>query len=178
MAIVISIGAVLVSMISAGFAWMQLRQAKRASEVPAITGLFAEYRSPEMVAARKLLYAQLPGTEACPLHDLPPPLAEAAELVAHYLDHLGVLVRFRLLKPKVVSGFILLSAKHVWDELVTYVDLEREKRDGGLYLNHFEHLVAVMSDFDPNSVRNELRTVPRPRKSATAVARIDGRGAA
>jgi hypothetical protein len=107
MTIAISALAALAAVVSAAFAWGLTRQSRRANELPAIIDLFAEYRSPEMVRARRLVHAELGGgVDPVALHELPDSLAEAATRVGHFLDHLGVLVSLGLLRADVVSSFI------------------------------------------------------------------------
>jgi hypothetical protein len=65
-----------------------------------------------------------------------------------------------LVEPRVVVGFMGVSAERIWDELAAFIALERKGRPDGLYLEYFEHLAATIRELRPGVVRSELRKVP------------------
>lgn len=98
--------------------------------------------------------------EPCALHDLPDGLAQAALKVANYLENVGLVMQLGLIEPRVVVGFMGVSAERIWDELASFIALERESRPDGLYLEYFEHLAATIRELRPGVVRSELRKLP------------------
>ncbi len=156
MALAIAIVALLVAAAAALISAWQLREAKKANAFPATVDLFREYRSREMVAARRLLSQRLPDA-ASPIRDLPDDVAQAALRVSHYLDNLGVLVAHDLLEPELAAGFLGDSTMNLWKRLMPFVVLERALRSPNAFLQYFEHLAATFREVQPPRVRAELR---------------------
>jgi hypothetical protein len=78
-ALIIAVAALSVSAIAAWTSHSQLREARTSNAFPATVDLFREYRSSEMVAARRLLSQRLPDLDpASGISDLPDDVAQAA----------------------------------------------------------------------------------------------------
>jgi hypothetical protein len=132
--------AALVLLIAAFALW----QATKASRLPATVDLFREYRSYEMVNARRILHQKLTDSDSnLGITHLPPETREAAERVAFYLDNVGALVAHKLVQRSLAAGFLGVSAKGHGEALSPYVFRERANR-GTVYLNYFEYLAAEM----------------------------------
>jgi hypothetical protein len=155
-AVVISLGAWIVSS-------RQLREARKANAFPAVIDLFREYRSDEMVAARRLMKVGLPAT-ACPVHQISDDNVRTAALrLIHYYQNIGVLLHHELIRPEIVSGYLGVSAQRVWGQLAAFIQLEREERQRhgeGPYDRYFEHLIATIRQLPPEQVRHDLLTLP------------------
>lgn len=108
-----------------------------------------------MIEARHLLKRDLPKT-ACAIHELPNDVAQAAVLVANYLENVGLLVYLELVEPRIAIGFLGGSAERIWDELKPFIGCERTERDG-LYLEYFQYLVATIRLMQSENPRSELR---------------------
>lgn len=169
MALAIAIVALIVAAIAAAISGWQLREARKANAFPAVVDLFREYRAEEMVAARRLLSEELKEIDPpCAVRDLPDHLAQAVLRVSHFLDNLGVLLAHSLIQPHIVAGFLGTSAKRIWQDLLPFIELERELRPSGVYVEYFEHLVATLEVVRPEDVRSDLRKPPFPRAKASA----------
>ena len=161
MALTIAIIALLVAAFAAFTSWRQLSEVRKANSFPAVVDLFREYRTSEMVAARRLLSEKLPHIDPpCAIHDLPDDLADAALRVMHYLDNLGVMLHHGLVEPEIVSGFLGGSAARIWRELSGFIVRERASRPNGVYVEYFEHLVATLKVYRPEDARSGLRKLP------------------
>lgn len=116
-----------------------------------------------MIEARRILSQGIAKIEEpCAIHDLPDGLAQAALKVVNYLENVGLVMQLGLVKPRVVVGFMGVSAERIWDELATFIACERETRPDGLYLEYFEHLAATIRELRPDLVRSGLRKLPDP----------------
>lgn len=159
MAWAIAVAALIVAVVAAFISVRQLREATRANAFPAVVDLFREYRSREMVAARRLLALELPSPEdAQAIRNLPDDVAQAALKVSHYLDNLGVLIAHGLLKPELAAGFLGDSTVRLWRQLEPFVIQERALRSPNAYLQYFEHLATTLHDVQPTRVRAGLRS--------------------
>ncbi len=157
-ALIVALIALVVAAISAFISARQLREAMRANAFPAVVDLFREYRSAEMVAARRLLSSKLPELEPVEgIQGLPDEVASAAIKVGNYLDNLGVLIARRLLDPEVAAGFLGDSALRLWRELSPFIQRERELRSPAAYQEYFEHLAVTLEEVQPTRARAKLR---------------------
>ncbi|MGB2711419.1 MAG: hypothetical protein WBC33_07865 [Conexibacter sp.] len=165
MALAIAIAALAIAALAAAIAAWQLQETRKANAFPATVDLFREYRSREMVAARRLLSQTLPDLDAANgIRGLPDDVAQAALRVSHYLDNLGVLVAHDLLDPKLAAGFLGDSTLRLWSQLERFVVRERELRSPTAYLQYFEHLAATLHEVQPERVRAELRRWTEPQR--------------
>jgi hypothetical protein len=165
----VAIAAIVISVLALLVATAVLYQATRANRLPAAVDLFREYRSPDMVQARRVLFQKLADENPnLGISHLPPDVRAAAERVGFYLDNVGALVAHRLVHRKLVAGFLGVSAQSQWKALLPYVNRERLNRDT-VYLNYFEYLAAQMEkiEIEPG-IRNLTPWVddgrPRPRR--------------
>ncbi len=165
MALTVAIAALAVAAIAALISARQLTEATRANAFPATVDLFREYRSREMVAARRLLSQKLPVAEdATAIRDLPDDVAQAALKISHYLDNLGVLVAHNLLRPELAAGFLGDSTLRLWRQLEPFIVRERVLRTPNAYLQYFEHLATTLHEVQPVRVRADLKTWPNPQE--------------
>ena len=143
-----AIAAIVISAVVLLVAAAALYQAAKANRFPAAVELFGEYRSYEMVNARRVLFQKLSDQNPnLGISHLPPEVREAAERVGFYLDNVGALVAHKLVSRKLVAGFLGVSAQNQWKALMPYVNRERLNRDS-VYLNYFEYLAAEMEKID------------------------------
>jgi hypothetical protein len=147
--IVSAIGAV-AAVFAVLVAWSQLRASARADRLTAVAPIFAEYRAPEMRAARKVLFSRLtPDDRGTAIRDLPEDVQEAAHRIGHYLDHLGMLVYLGLIDVDQVATFLGISALNLWRLLKPYIESERKLRSPDIYLNAFESLAVALVKANP-----------------------------
>lgn len=157
MALAIAIAALVVAAIAAVISVRQLREARKANAFPATVDLFREYRSEEMVKARRLLSQELVNADPAEgIRGMPDDLARAALRVSHYLDNLGVLVAHELLDPKLAAGFLGDSTLRLWSDLGPFIFSERSFRIPKAYLQYFEHLASTLHEVQPMQARAEL----------------------
>lgn len=158
-ALAIAIAAFLVSVVAAWASIRQLHEARTSNAFPATVDLFREYRSVEMVAARRLLSQRLPDLNPDKgISELPDDVAQAALTVSHYLDNLGVQVAQDLVAPELVGGFLGDSTLRLWRLLQPFIVSERRRRHPQAYLQYFEHLAETLRTVDPVRMRASLRT--------------------
>jgi hypothetical protein len=151
-ALSISAAAVLISM-------RQLRETRKANSFPATVDLFREYRSTEMVAARRLLRDRATTLDPSKgVRGQPDDVAQAVLRVGHYLDNLGVQLHYGLIEPELVAGFLGDSTLGLWSVLQPLIVRERELREPSAYLSYFEHLAETLRRLEPPRVRTELLT--------------------
>src|ERR1044072_3257326 len=156
--------ALLVAAISAGIAARNLREARKSNAVSAeisarhveeaqkanalsaTVEFFREYRSEQMVADRRLVLATVRKLENSDrgVTDLPNDTARAAIRLSHYLDHRALLVATDLFPAEMAPGFLGVTAVQLWEGLRPFIETERERRPGRLYLEHFEHLAVTL----------------------------------
>lgn len=161
LALTIAILALLVSTLLALISAWQLREARRANAFPAVVDLFREYRSMEMVAARRLLSQRAKEfDESLGIAGMPDDVAQAALRVTHYLDNLGVLIAKELIGIELVAGFLGDSTLRQWQLLKGFIRSERRRRQPQAYMQYFEHLTARLVEVDPASVRAKLKKMP------------------
>jgi predicted nucleic acid-binding protein len=105
--LVVAIGAVAVSALTAIAIARQVSEARKANALAAVIDLFREYRSVEMERALRLLASELAQVDPSNgMRGLPDNVAAAASLVSQYLDNLGVLVAHGLVDPELTAGFL------------------------------------------------------------------------
>jgi hypothetical protein len=161
--VTLAIVAFIVAAMAAAFSGWQARESRRANAFPAVVDLFREYRSPEMVAARRLVSRELgPDRPACEVSDLPDELAQAVLRIGHYLDNIGVMIDKKLIKPELVAGFLGDSALRQWNQMERFIRKERLIREPSAYMNYFEHLAVTLLVVRPEDVRAKLRKMPSP----------------
>jgi hypothetical protein len=117
-----------------------VRETQKATRLDAYGELFREYRSPEMLAARKRI---LSFTYDCKLERLPLRDCRMAEMVSNYLDQIGTFVKLDDLAFEPSEAFLGGSALNMWEKLWPIIRAERDK--GGSrksYQEHFEYLVV------------------------------------
>jgi hypothetical protein len=163
LALVIAISALVVAIAAAVISARQLLEVEKANTFPATVDLFREYRTREMVAARRLISERLPQlSEESGFSGLPDDVAQASLKVSHFLDNLGVLVANDLLDPKLAAGFLGDSTLRQWVLMKPFIERERELRSPNAYLQYFEHLAATLHEIKPARVRAVLRKWDAP----------------
>jgi hypothetical protein len=173
----LAVAALLLSGLAAATSVRQLREARKANAFPATVDLFREYRSEQMVAARRLLSRRLVELDhGKGIQGMPDDVARAALKLAHYFDNLGVQVEHRLIPADIVAGFLGDSALRLWSQLEPFIFSERELRSPNSYLEYFEHLATVLHDLQPMRARAGLlewqeRQRPGPTPSRSLVGR-------
>jgi hypothetical protein len=155
---VASIVAASAALVSAFFAGLALREARKAQKVPALLDFVREYRQYE--DDRRYVLLQLRD------HDprlgtsrLPAEARRHVVNVCHYLDHLGSVVRHGLIDLEVVAGLMGESILMSWGALAPYIYKERERR-GLDYAGYFEDLARQVYDIGPKVVRKALLRMP------------------
>ncbi|WP_431885267.1 hypothetical protein [Micromonospora wenchangensis] len=142
--VIISSAALMVAVISARRQW---RSARNANAVSAVLKLFEEYRADELRLARRVVFRMkdFPAGNAPALGNLPDDLRVPCERVAHYFDHVGLLVGYRLVPAKPMISFFGFGCAVLWRKLEPCIIAERELRKVGYYLGYFEGF-AVLSE--------------------------------
>ena len=143
----------------------QLGESRRATQLPAIIDLLREYRRHEMRMARWRVGRLKPCDPDHGLDQLDAEDREAVELLTHFLDNVGLLVRNDLLAVKPVATFLGLSALGVWENVEPYIRAERRvvshaKPRRLTYQRHFEDLVARFDRAKIIADIEHLKTMP------------------
>jgi hypothetical protein len=151
LSLAISILAFVLSVVGLVISTRQLREARRANILPAAIDLFREYRSPEMMMARALVFKALKPSQGerpnptLGLQDLPADVGASAIRVSHFLDHLGVLVANDLMSPEMAASFLGDSAQNLWSTLGDYIEEERKLRRSPEFQKNFQKLVEALA---------------------------------
>jgi hypothetical protein len=93
-------------------------------------------------------------------------IAAAALLVADRRLVLGTVRKIKnsdkmangLFPAEIATGFLGVTAVQLWSGLRPFIEVERRRRPGRLYLEHFEHLAVLLDEIDVTRVRGRLRT--------------------
>ncbi|MEU7959639.1 hypothetical protein [Micromonospora humida] len=142
--VIISSAALIVAVVSGRRQW---RSARNANAVAAVLKLFEEYRADELRLARRAVFrmGQFPAGTAPALSNLPDDLRVPCERVAHYFDHVGLLVGHWLVPAGPMISFFGFGCAALWRKLEPCIIAERELREVGYYLGYFEGF-AVLSE--------------------------------
>jgi hypothetical protein len=156
----IAAAALLVAAISTVISVRSLREVRKANALAATIEFFREYRSEQMVADRRLVLSTVRKIKNSDkgITDMPNDVARAALRLCHYLDNLGVLMANGLFPADIATGFLGVTAVQLWSGLRPFIEVERRRRPGRLYLEHFEHLAVLLDEIDVTRVRGRLRT--------------------
>jgi hypothetical protein len=158
MTLAIAILALVVSIVAAFISIRELQETQKANAFPAAVDLFREFRDPKMVAARRRLLEELPELDPeIGIRGLPEDLQSAFLRISHYLDNLGVLVSYELMKPEMAAAFLGDSALQLWKTLEDFIAKERELRSFPEYQTNFEHLAATVEALQPSRARAGLK---------------------
>ena len=132
------------------YAWQQVREARRESNLGAIWEIFNELSSEEMNNARKIvyqnreLYQQLADGQG--LDAIPHEVRHNATKVANNLNRIGYVVY----KGLIPEDLLLDNNKYViarsWIALEPYVRYVREVRKEDSFLQYFEYLAERVFD--------------------------------
>jgi hypothetical protein len=121
-----------------------LKETRNSSRLAAYVGLLREYRSIEMLAARKRIL-DFEYEDDCTLEKLPLSDGQIAEMVSNYLDQVGALVRLGDLDLEPAEAFLGGSALNMWEKLWPIIRAERAKNERRTtYQVHFEYLVMAL----------------------------------
>jgi hypothetical protein len=155
--IVISAIALSIAVVSMRRQW---RSARNANAVAAILKLFEEYRTDELRTARRTIF-RMPSLSAGPdsdlaLRNLPDDVRIPAERVAHYFDHVGLLVGHRLVPAKPMISFFGFGCAELWKKLEPYVVAERRLRNVDYYLSYFEGFAALSHEVGADAVNKKM----------------------
>jgi hypothetical protein len=150
--IILSIIAVITSVVSAVIVYKQTHVLKQTNMLPIVIDMFKEFRSPEFKHHQEYIYNQL--TQECdPQKTGYTKLPEAARIhvivVSHFFDNLGLLVASGIVSEDLVLSFLGGPVISTWNLLEPYIYQERKWRNG-IYQDHFEHL-AALSLLNPQS---------------------------
>jgi hypothetical protein len=153
--VVISSVALAVSIMSMRRQW---RTARNANAVAAILKLFEEYRSEELRSARRIIFQMAPFAQGQTptLRDLPDDVRAAIERVAHFFDHVGLLVGHRLVPAKPMVSFFGFGCVQLWDKVEPYISAERNLRNVSYYLGFFEGLARLSLQATPDELNRDV----------------------
>jgi len=135
------------------YAWQQVREARRGSDLGAMWEIFNELSSEEMNNARKIvyqnwkLYQQL--GEGQGLDAIPTEARHNATKVANNLNRIGYVVHKGLIPEDLLLDNNRYVIARSWKALKPYVKhLRKEREDAGErgFMEYFEHLATRVSD--------------------------------
>lgn len=131
LAVIVSIGAVVVSVMTS-----------RASDSLTVeVELFLEFRDQKFRQDRRVVIGdrttQLPAKRFA---ELGKDVGPRAERVAHFYDHVGLLMKHRFIRRHAFRRFMGLSARLCWFALEPVVQAEREAREDHRHLYYFEYI--------------------------------------
>ncbi|WP_410597349.1 hypothetical protein [Amycolatopsis sp. lyj-23] len=136
----------------------QWRSARNANAVSSILTLFEEYRTEDLRVARRLVFklAEYPTDLNPTLTQLPADTRVAAERVAHYFDHVGLLVGYSLIPAGPMISFFGYGCTELWKKLEPYVAAERRLRGVNHYLGYFEGFARVAREVDADALNGKV----------------------
>ena len=152
----ISVSALVVSVVTA---LRQQRASESSNAVTVILDVFREFRSPEMVKARRYVMQRLDPAVYDPckgMDGLPADLKYQAIRISHFFDQLGVLVAHDLVSRDAIVGFLGGSVLSSWDKLSPYIRGDRQVRNAE-YQEYFEMLTNICGRDNPKSVLDRVR---------------------
>jgi hypothetical protein len=159
--VVISAAALVISIISAVFAYRQLQHARTANALPIVIDLFAEFRQPKLAEARTFVWRSLPAQDPSRgFESIEDPVGrDGVAALANYLDNLGLLVDRGLVDVVLVAGFMGNAIIPLWDKMRPFIDAERARRSTD-YMRYFEALVAEIHRASPSAVLARVTRLP------------------
>lgn len=118
---------------------IQSRSARHGIILAACVPLFAEWRTPEMVKAKRLLDDAIRGGAdwAQPLYALPVELRDSVATVTAYLDQLGILASVGSLPGELADAYLANTARYYHDHLAPLLDVERTRQGDPGYRQNF-----------------------------------------
>lgn len=121
------------------------RQAKSQEDANLLSitiDLFREWRSEEFKVSYTYVVRELRSHDTAHGFDLPIEARRHAVRVSHYLDNLGLLVHYGVVRRDLVISFIGGAILDAWTSLAPYIYTERDKRQN-VYQEFFENLAAL-----------------------------------
>jgi hypothetical protein len=148
--LVLSFAAVVVAVL---VALRQAKAARNSDSLLAMLQLFDEYRKDDLKKARGIVF-RLPDSviQSGRMRDLPRESRIAAERVAHYFDHVALLMAFDLIPVEPMVAFFGLGCHQLWLKLAPLIDAERQTRDDDQYLAYFEAFAALYSRHEEQTI--------------------------
>jgi hypothetical protein len=117
----------------------QLKASRDSDSVTAMLSLFSEYRQDDLKEARREVF-QIPESQGPyqRLGELRGSTRAAGERVAHFFDHVGLLIAFDLIPAEPMVAFFGFGCHQLWQKLSPFIEAERQARDVKYYLGYFE----------------------------------------
>jgi hypothetical protein len=133
--IVLSLLALIISLF---VAQRQLRASRDSDSISAMLQLFGEYRTDEFRSARRAIF-RMNFSQPCQLLiEMRAQQREEIELVAHFFEHVGLLIAFDLIPAEPMVAFFGFSCQQLWLKLESTIEAERQARGIENYLAYFE----------------------------------------
>jgi hypothetical protein len=146
--------------LSALFTTRQAKLQENANLLSITIDLFREWRSEEFKESYTYIMRDLRRDyDIKSGFDLPVEARGHAIRVSHYLDNLGLLVYYGVVRHDLVIAFIGGAIIDVWTSLAPYIYVERSKRQG-VYQEFFEHLAGLAKTEADAFTHLKLRKMP------------------
>jgi hypothetical protein len=148
--IVLSCAALIISIIAAR---SQFKSSRNSDSVATMLNLFTEYRQDDLKKARRVIF-RLPVSKNHHqrLGDLSGDVRVAGERVAHFFDHVGLLIAFDLIPAEPMIGFFGFGCHQLWLKLAPFIQAEREARGVKYYLGYFEMFADLAERRDAEAI--------------------------
>ena len=161
-----------VSLATATFAFSSSRSARRASSLPVLAGLLAEYRSNSFKEDERWVRDELVGRTS---DELTPEEWGRATRVSHFYDNIGLLVATGVADKKPLLAFMGDAAERTfWDLWPLIADVRARH---GEYQMYFEDFVALALACPPADLRSRTRRIPEAEKDRRVAERRRERAA-
>ena len=154
-ALLVSLGALVLSGLSAYYAWMSSQRAHEANQLTVLADFLREFR--ELEPDRRRVIRDLPNVETVWISDLSDPLRESATHVCWYLDGLGLLVGQGLVDEDALFTIIGSPTVRLWGILAPFIEAERDHRTEPIYMRGFEDLAERARKHDYASAMEKLK---------------------
>lgn len=137
----LSNGVTAAALLSGAFvAYRQLSEVANARHLEVADRLFTELNAPEMVAARRWIFRNLPQDPEVGLRGLTEQGREAVKRVLNSLDRIAFLTQSGMIPERMVMPWMNPMIVKAWERLEPYVLYERTRRAEPDYYEHAEHL--------------------------------------
>ena len=169
---IVSCVAAVISMATATFAFSSSRSARRASSLPVLAGLLAEYRASSFKEDERWVRDELVGRTS---DELNPEEWDRATRVSHFYDNIGLLVATGAADEKPLLAFLGDAAERTFWDLWPLIEDVRARH--GEYQVYFEDFVALAIACPPADLRSRARRIPEAEKNRRVAERQRERAA-
>ncbi len=140
--------------ISATFAWRQLRIMEYSNLLPMITDVFAKFGTATFRQHREYIISKLwleYPSEEFGFTKLPDQIRDHVYAVALFFNTVGILVANGMIDGLAASSYMGGSVIKTWERLEPHIRHERKIRPDENYMAHYEHLACLVRENPPSA---------------------------